>query len=124
MASWESTNAELARRVSVRASHLASCLRHVGRSLRPVDSIGVVFIQVVNAVLQLVAAMALVNAEDKEADVGIQRELVHGIDAAHVIENKEQNRRPLGTRTVSLQRGQSKGPQRSMSGGRNSQRAT
>lgn len=71
--------------------HLASCLRHVGRSLRPVDSIGVVFIQVVNAVLQLVAAMALINAEDKEADVGIQRELVHGVDAAHVIEHEEQD---------------------------------
>lgn len=70
---------------------MASCLGHVGRSLRPVDSIGVVFIQVVNAVLQLVAAMALINAEDKEADVGIQRELVHGVDAAHVIEHEEQD---------------------------------
>ena len=88
---WESTKAELARRVSVRASHLASCLRHVGRSLGPVDGVGVVFVQVVNAVLQLVAAMALVNAEDKEVDVGIQRELVHGVDAAHVIEHEEQD---------------------------------
>lgn len=56
----------------IRASHLASCLAHVGQTIRPVDSVGVVVIQVVNAVLQLSASMALVNAEDKEADVGIQ----------------------------------------------------
>lgn len=68
-----------------------------------------IFIQVVNAVLQLVAAMALVNAEDKEADVGIQRELVHGVDAAHVIEHEEQDGCPLGTWAVSLQKGWSQG---------------
>lgn len=60
-------------------------------AIRPVDSIGVVVIQVFNAVLQLIAAVALVNAEDKEADVGIQRELVHGVNAAHIIEYKEQH---------------------------------
>lgn len=60
-------------------------------AIRPVDSIGVVVIQVFNAVLQLIAAVALVNAEDKEADVGIQRELVHGVNAAHIIEHKEQH---------------------------------
>lgn len=70
--------------------------------IRPVDSIGVVVIQVVDAVLQLIAAVALVNAEDKEADVGIQGELVHGVNSAHVIEHEEQHRGPLGTRTVSL----------------------
>lgn len=91
MVVWESAKAQLARRVSVRASHLASCLGHVGRSLKPVDSIGMIFIQVVNAVLQLVATMAFIDAEDKEVDVGIQRELVHGVDAAHVIEHEEQD---------------------------------
>lgn len=70
--------------------------------IRPVDSIGVVVIQVFDAVLQLIAAVALVNAEDKEADVGIQGELVHGVNSAHVIEHEEQHRGPLGTRTVSL----------------------
>lgn len=50
-----------------------------------------VVIQVFDAVLQFIAAMALVNAEDKEADVGVQGELVHGVNAAHVIEHKEQH---------------------------------
>lgn len=57
----------------------------------PVDSIGVVVVQIFNAVLQLIAAMALVDAEDEEADVGVQRELVHGVNAPHVIEHEEQD---------------------------------
>lgn len=61
-----------------------------GRALRPVDGVGVVFVQVVDAVFQLVAVMALVNAEDEEDNVGIQRELVHGVHATHVIEHEEQ----------------------------------
>lgn len=68
-----------------------------------------VLVQVVDAVLQLVAAVALVDAEDKEADVGVQRELVHGVDAAHVVEHEEQHRGPLGARAVSLWRGRSQG---------------
>lgn len=80
-----------------------------GEAPRPVDSVGVVLVQVVDAVLQLVAAMALVDAEDKEADVGVQGELVHRVDAAHVIEHEEQHRGPLGARAVSLWKGRSQG---------------
>jgi hypothetical protein len=43
-----------------------------GQIVRPVHSIGVVVIQVVNAVLQLITAMAFVNTEDKEADISVQ----------------------------------------------------
>lgn len=46
--------------------------RSLGRTLRPVNSIGVKLIQVVNAVLQLIAAMAFVDAQDKEGNVGVQ----------------------------------------------------
>lgn len=60
-------------------------------AIRPVDSIGMIVVQIFNAVLQLSASMALVNAEYKEADVGIQRELVHGVNATHVIEHEEQH---------------------------------
>ena len=80
-----------------------------GEAPRPVDSVGVVLVQVVDAVLQLVAAMALVDAEDKEADVGVQGELVHRVDAAHVVEHEEQHRGPLGARAVSLWRERSQG---------------
>ena len=68
-----------------------------------------VLVQVVDAVLQLVAAMALVDAEDKEADVGVQGELVHRVDAAHIVEHEEQHRGPLGAGAVSLWRGRSQG---------------
>ena len=92
-------------------SHWASHRMRAGRgeAPRPVDSVGVVLVQVVDAVLQLVAAMALVDAEDKEADVGVQGELVHRVDAAHIVEHEEQHRGPLSARAVSLWRGRSQG---------------
>lgn len=71
-----------------------------GTGRTPVHGVGVVLVQVVDAVLQLVAAVALVDAEDEEVDVGVQRELIHGVDTAHVVEHEEQNRRPLGTRAL------------------------
>ena len=61
-----------------------------------------VVVQVGNALLQLGAAPALFCAEAEQVNVGVQRELVHGVDAAHVIENKEENGGSLGTPTVGL----------------------
>lgn len=50
-----------------------------------------VVIQVGDTFLQLGAALTLLDGHDEELDVGIQRELVHGIDATHVVQHKEQD---------------------------------
>lgn len=52
---------------------------------------------------QVLAVTALLHAEDEQVNVGIQRELVHGVNQAHVVENEEENGGSLGTRTIGLQ---------------------
>ena len=61
-----------------------------------------VVIEVDDTLIQSVAALALLNGEDKEVNVGIQGELVHGVNKAHVVQHKEQDRCTLGTWTVTL----------------------
>ena len=68
----------------------------------PVDSIGVVFIEADDALIQFVAALAFLDGQNEEVDVGIQGELVHGVHTAHVVQHKEQDGRSLGTWTVPL----------------------
>lgn len=68
----------------------------------PVYSVGVVLIQVLNSLLQFRAPLTLLNGHNEQFYVGIQRELVHWIYAAHVIQDKEQDGRSLGRRPVAL----------------------
>lgn len=63
-----------------------------------------VVVEVGNPFLQLVAALALIHAEVEQVDVGVQRELVHRINAAHVIEDEEEDGGSLGAGAVSLLR--------------------
>jgi len=74
----------------------------------PVDSIGVVVIEVGDTFLQFGAALALLNGHDEELNVGIQGELVHGVDATHVVQNKEQDGGALCTWPVPLMRNKSR----------------
>lgn len=69
---------------------------------RPVDSISVVPVEVVYSLLQFVAAGAALYTQRKQGDVGVQRELIHGIYKAQIIQHEEQDGRPLGTRAVGL----------------------
>lgn len=62
-----------------------------------------VLIQVLNSLLQFRTPLTLLNGHDEQFYVGIQRELVHGIYAAHVIQDKEQDGGSLGRRSVALQ---------------------
>ena len=71
----------------------------------PVDSIGVVFIEADDALIQFVAALAFLDGQHEEVDVGIQGELVHGVHTAHVIQHKEQDGCSFGTWTVPLSTG-------------------
>ena len=56
-----------------------------------VDSIGVVVIQALDALLQLIALGTLLNADEEQVVVGIQGELVHGVHASQVIQYKVQD---------------------------------
>lgn len=79
----------------------ALCLRSEHRSA-PVDGVCVVAVEVGDAFLQLVAALASTDAELEQVDIGIQRELVHRVHAAQVVEDGEEDRSSLGTRPVAL----------------------
>nr|CAD7261140.1 unnamed protein product [Timema shepardi] len=68
----------------------------------PVDSIGVILIKEYDSLLQDGATLALFRRYNEEGDVGIQRELVHGVDLRHIIQDKEQDRGPLRTWPVAL----------------------
>lgn len=68
----------------------------------PVNGVCVVGVEVLDALLQLVTAFAFLDAEVEQVDVGVQGELVHGVDAAHVVQDGEQDGGPLGTRPVGL----------------------
>ena len=70
-----------------------------------------VVIEVGDPLLQLVAAGALLHAEVEQVYVGVQGELVHGVDAAHVVQHEEQDGGAQRTRTVAL-RGQTEGGRR------------
>ena len=62
-----------------------------------------VLVEVDNPLVQLRAALRLVDRLVEQLDVGVESELVHRVDAAHVVEHEEEDRRPLGTRPVALQ---------------------
>lgn len=70
----------------------------------PVHGVGVVGVEVLDTFLQLVAALALLDAEVEQFNVGIQGELVHGVDATHLVEDGEEDGGPLGARPVGLRR--------------------
>lgn len=62
-----------------------------------------VVIEFGDPLLQFVAAKALFNAQVEQVNVGIERELVHGVYAAHIVQHKEQDGSTLGTGAISLQ---------------------
>ena len=70
--------------------------------LIPVDGIGVMFIEIVDSLVQFGAALRLVDGQIVEVRVGVQCKLVHWINGAHVIEHEEENSSALGTRTITL----------------------
>lgn len=74
----------------------------VSLRFRPVDSVSVVPVEVVYPLLQFVAAGAALYTQGKQGDVGVQRELIHGIYTAQILQHEEQDRRPLGTWAVGL----------------------
>lgn len=76
------------------------CMVKCGRL--PVDSVSVVLIEVADSLAQLGTPMALVNAEVEQVDIGIQGELVHGVNLAHVVEDEEEDRGSLCTGSVGL----------------------
>ena len=59
-----------------------------------------VFVQVRYSLLQFAASLTLVNREVEELNVGVQRELVHGVNPSKVVEYKEESRSSGGTRPV------------------------
>ena len=67
-----------------------------------VHGVGVVVVEVVDALLQARVLQALVDGVGEELDVGVQGELVHGVDAAHVVHDEEEDGGALGTRTIAL----------------------
>lgn len=75
----------------------------------PVHGVGVVGVQVLDTFLQLVAAFTLLDAEVEQFNVGVEGELVHGVDATHLVEDGEEDGGPLGTWPVGLRRQDVKG---------------
>ena len=61
-----------------------------------------ILIQIQDSLLKLRAALTLVDGHVEEVDVRIQGELVHGVDCAHVVQDKEEDGSSLGTRSVAL----------------------
>ena len=67
-----------------------------------VHSIGVEVVEVPDTLLQSRVLQALVDGVAEELYVGIQGELVHGVDATHVVHHEEQEGGSLSTRPVTL----------------------
>lgn len=61
-----------------------------------------VVVQVLYSYLQVGAPLALLNRVVEQIDVRIERELVHRIDLAHVIQNEKQDRGSLRAWSVPL----------------------
>lgn len=61
-----------------------------------------VLVEEADSLVQLSAPMAFGDAEVKQVNVGIQGELVHGVDLAHVVQDKEEDGGPLSTGAVGL----------------------
>lgn len=70
--------------------------------LEPVHGVGVVAVEVGDPFLQLLAEGAFLDAEVEELDVSVQRELVHGVQAAHVVENEKEEGSSVCTRSIGL----------------------
>ncbi len=68
-----------------------------------VDGVCVVLVKIIDALLKARVFETLVNRVREQLRVGVQRELVHGVDTAHVIHDEEQKRSPLCTRLITLQ---------------------
>ncbi len=67
-----------------------------------VDCVGVVVIEVLNPLLKARVLQTFVDGAGEEPYVGVQGELVHGVDATHIVHHKEQERGTLGTGTIAL----------------------
>ena len=68
-----------------------------------VDGKRVKVVEIADALLKSWMLQALVDGVGEQLNVGVERELVHGIDTSHVVHDKEENRCPLSTRPVALQ---------------------
>ena len=77
-------------------------------SYPPVDSVCVVLVHVLYAVLQLGCPLRLLYGEVEEFDVRVEGVLIHRVNVTDVIEHKEQDGRSLSARTVTLEMGNCK----------------
>uniref|UniRef100_A0A1I8HG46 Transmembrane protein n=1 Tax=Macrostomum lignano TaxID=282301 RepID=A0A1I8HG46_9PLAT len=68
----------------------------------PVHGVSVVIVQVADSLLEARISLTAVDAELEEIDVGVQRELVHRVDLAHVVHDEEQNGGTRSARSVAL----------------------
>ena len=69
----------------------------------PVHSVGVIFIEVDDSLVQLRTSLWLVNREAVQVGVGVQCKLIHRVYRSHVIQHKEQDGSALRTGPISLQ---------------------
>lgn len=68
----------------------------------PVDSIGMVLIQILYSLLQFRTSLTFLNGHDEQLNVSIQGELIHRVNTTHIIQDKEQNGGSLSRRSVAL----------------------
>ena len=68
----------------------------------PVDSIGMVLIQILYSLLQFRTSLTFLNGHDEQLDVSIQGELIHRVNTTHIIQDKEQDGGSLSRRSVAL----------------------
>eukprot|EP00962_Isochrysis_galbana_P028266 scaffold8907_cov105-Isochrysis_galbana.AAC.3 len=80
--------------------HLEEC-----PARRPVDEEGVVFVERLEPLLQVVRLGRLVERLVEQADVGVERELVHRVDPRQVRQQKVEDGRTVCARPVALPRG-------------------
>ena len=59
------------------------------KKVLPVHSIGVEFVEMIDSFLQFGGFLRLVDGQAEKIHVGIQRELVHGIDSTQIVQDEE-----------------------------------
>ena len=60
-----------------------------------VHCVGVVVVEVLDSLFKARVFQTLVDGVGEEFDVGIEGELVHGVNTAHVVHHEEENGCPL-----------------------------
>ena len=61
-----------------------------------------IVVEFLNALLEFGALLTLLERHAKQAKIRVERELIHRIDFAQIVEDKEQNGSALSTRSIAL----------------------